>query len=200
MKKKLYLFRHGETDWNTCQKMQGQADIPLNSTGIKQAKKCAEFLKDKGIEIIYSSPLSRAIKTAEALSNITGVKIKLDENLKEMNFGDYDGSKIDDAIATIGENTFYKFRDSKNELLDMSYPNGETKRQVRDRFLKAILNICKNEEKNVIGISAHGRILREFLFNNDFSGIFSTLKNCECIEAEYEDNKIKIIKRIDTQN
>ena len=80
---KLYLFRHGETDWNKENKMQSRADNLLNSKGLEQAKITAQILKDKNIEHIYSSPLKRAIQTADALKNIANIDIEIIEDLAE---------------------------------------------------------------------------------------------------------------------
>lgn len=67
MKRKtsICLIRHGETDWNVLGKVQGRTDIPLNSTGIVQAEKCAELLKLSKWDVIITSPLKRAKETAE---------------------------------------------------------------------------------------------------------------------------------------
>ena len=78
---KLYLARHGQTDWNLEHKAQGQVDIPLNDTGIKQAEELKDKLKSYDFDICYCSPLKRAIQTAEiAVDGRT--QIILDGNLK----------------------------------------------------------------------------------------------------------------------
>ena len=64
---KVYLIRHGETDWNSVRKLQGQTDIRLNDYGIELAKLTAEGLKDVDFDLIYSSPLIRAVETAEII-------------------------------------------------------------------------------------------------------------------------------------
>ena len=66
---KLYLVRHGETSWNIERKVQGQTDIPLTETGVRQAEKVREELKDVAFDICYCSPLMRAKRTAEIVTN-----------------------------------------------------------------------------------------------------------------------------------
>lgn len=88
---KLYLVRHGETSWNIGRKVQGQTDIPLNETGVRQAEKVREELKDEVFGVCYCSPLMRARRTAEIV--VDGrVEIVIDDNLKERGFGELEGT------------------------------------------------------------------------------------------------------------
>jgi len=64
----FYFLRHGQTDWNLQGRLQGHTDIPLNATGLDQAHAAADMLADQGIDIIVSSPLVRALKTAAIIS------------------------------------------------------------------------------------------------------------------------------------
>ena len=88
---KLYLVRHGETSWNIERKVQGQTDIPLNETGVRQAEKVREELKSVAFDICYCSPLIRAKRTAEIVAD-GRVDIVIDENLKERGFGELEGT------------------------------------------------------------------------------------------------------------
>lgn len=196
--KKIYFFRHGETYYNKINKVQGQLDIGLDEAGVEQAKNCANFLSDKGIQIIYSSPLSRAYETAKYLADQIKVNIIEDDGLKEMNAGKYQGRLKNEIIEEFGEEKYKSFCCSSNKLLDDSYPDGETRNEMRKRFFKTIEKICKNEEHDIIGVATHGHILREFLFNMGFQNT-EKLKNCECIEVEYENEKFNIICRMNTQ-
>ena len=71
----FYFLRHGETDWNRDRRAQGQIDIPLNATGIAQAKAAAEVVRGLGLRTICASPLSRAYETARFASEASGVPI-----------------------------------------------------------------------------------------------------------------------------
>ena len=64
----LYLVRHGQTDWNIQGRIQGSTDIELNSTGLNQAQKTAELLKNIDFDVIYSSPLKRTVDTAKIIN------------------------------------------------------------------------------------------------------------------------------------
>lgn len=101
---KIYLIRHGETDWNLMGKIQGREDIPLNDTGRNQALRCARAFKEKGIRNIISSPLIRALETAKIISDKTvKTDVIIDKDLIERDFGlmsgmTYDRSKYFDTF------------------------------------------------------------------------------------------------------
>ncbi|MCR5557631.1 MAG: histidine phosphatase family protein [Butyrivibrio sp.] len=87
----LYIMRHGKTDWNALQKLQGQIDIPLNEEGKEAARAAREKYKDIAFDICYSSPLIRAKETAEIFLQGTNTPIITDDRLKEMAFGEFEG-------------------------------------------------------------------------------------------------------------
>lgn len=89
----LYIMRHGKTDWNVLHKLQGRTDIPLNEEGREMARKAAEKYKDINFDICYCSPLKRARETAEILLEGRNIPILPDDRLKEMSFGEYEGTK-----------------------------------------------------------------------------------------------------------
>ncbi len=89
---KIWILRHGETDWNVQWKMQGQTDIPLNEKGKMQAKEAAERLKDEKFDAVYSSPLMRAHETACTIAKPHGLSVIVDDRLKEMAFGEFEGT------------------------------------------------------------------------------------------------------------
>lgn len=90
----IYVVRHGETPWNTQLKLQGRSDIPLNERGIEQARLTGEGLKTAGIcfDKVYSSPLQRAVKTAELISGFSPLKIIKEHRIIEFSFGKAEGS------------------------------------------------------------------------------------------------------------
>ena len=89
----LYFIRHGQTDWNKQGRMQGSTDIPLNEVGLKQAQEVAGALLEKGLQFnkILSSPLSRALKTAEIINYKMNTTLEVHPQLKEFNFGKWEG-------------------------------------------------------------------------------------------------------------
>lgn len=88
---KIYLTRHGETEWNTLKKMQGHKDSPLTEMGVKQAEWLGKRLENIEIDHIYSSPSGRALQTAELINAHKGLDIKTKDHFKEIHLGDWEG-------------------------------------------------------------------------------------------------------------
>ena len=91
---KIYLVRHGETDWNQAGLLQGQTDIALNAQGLEQAREAAERLKEVPFEIAFCSPLIRAKRTAEIIIGERKITLTTDKRLRELNFGPWEGVDI----------------------------------------------------------------------------------------------------------
>ena len=90
----FWFLRHGETDWNAQNLSQGNVDIPLNETGLAQARSAALLLRDKQIKAIISSPLSRAKVTADIVAAQLGLPVEIDEGLREVAFGVQEGKPM----------------------------------------------------------------------------------------------------------
>ncbi|MCR5558472.1 MAG: histidine phosphatase family protein [Butyrivibrio sp.] len=90
----LYIIRHGETELNSKHVLQGRSDHELDSKGFDQSRKAAEWLKEEGISFskVYSSPLKRAVQTAENVA--PGIAVYIDERLIEMDYGPYEGMSL----------------------------------------------------------------------------------------------------------
>jgi broad specificity phosphatase PhoE len=90
----FWYLRHGETDWNAEGRSQGNVDIPLNPTGLAQARAAGVLLRGRGIASIVASPLSRARVTAELLGEALGLPVMLDPDLREVGFGVQEGQTM----------------------------------------------------------------------------------------------------------
>ena len=91
---KLYIIRHGQTDWNRARRLQGRTDIPLNEWGRRVAELTREGLKDVAFDMAFTSPLIRAKETAEIILGDRNVPIIEDERIIEVNFGAYEGESF----------------------------------------------------------------------------------------------------------
>jgi phosphoserine phosphatase len=147
---KIFVVRHGETEWNKEEVFRGRKDIPLNAAGLWQAERTGVFLADKNISAIYSSPLSRAQQTASGISEATGVPVTLDASYTDMNFGPWEGLSLKDVQKKYPE-TFDTWR---------SYPHrfkmegAETLTQVRRRVRRG-LRSAKSEGGPTVVIVTH---------------------------------------------
>ena len=89
----IYIIRHGKTELNKANVLQGRSNYPLNEEGIEQAKKAAEDLREIHFDHVFSSPLTRAVQTAEIIC--PDIKPVIDERLIEMDYGPYEGSDLE---------------------------------------------------------------------------------------------------------
>lgn len=101
--KKISLIRHGETDWNVEQRIQGHTDIPLNATGMRQAQQRAKTLQHEPFDACFSSDLSRAHQTAQALIEGRSIPLHLDTRLRERRHGPLEGLRVHEYHAIDAE-------------------------------------------------------------------------------------------------
>lgn len=185
--KKIYLVRHGESQWNVLKKIQGQQDVPLTDKGIIQAQQMGERLLDEGIDLIYSSDLQRAYNTA----NIIGEKLEIDvesvSELREIKFGQWEGIAYDKVLLS----------DYKELLLWRKAPEKlnidgiETLKKLQNRAMMAIDRIIKDEKANNILIVSHSATLKTIilgLLNMDLANFKNfTLDNVGLSIIEFRD-------------
>ena len=151
---KLYVVRHGQTDWNVKKILQGSTDIELNENGIKQALELAKELDLDKIVICFCSPLRRARQTAKILVG-DRVKIIYDNMIVERGYGDYEGKPINfDSIVSQWD---YKLNDSSHNI-----------ESIQDCLLRAkkFIDKVKVEYPNkTILIISHGGFIKMLHFN-----------------------------------
>lgn len=182
---KIFITRHGETDYNTQGRYCGSTDVELNNVGIEQAIKVAEILKDYSIDVIISSTMKRAVKTSSIIAEKLNKPIEVVSGLEERCVGVYEG-----LTKTEVQEKYPNLWNSKSlYLFDESPHGGESVKEVQDRVFNAIDNIKeKHDGKNIL-IVTHGFVTRTInkYFNEvseeDF--IKFSLKNCEVFEFEY---------------
>lgn len=151
---KIYIARHGQTDWNIQHKAQGRTDIPLNETGIKQAEALAKNIKDIKFTTVYSSPLKRAAETAK-IATSGRYEIIYDDRIIERSFGAYEGREITNGwTGTVGQ-------DIGDLRLNTNVGGIESVKDVLART-KAFLDDLKAKHSNndVILIVTHGQASR----------------------------------------
>jgi len=179
----IYLLRHAETDANKNYIVQGRLDNPINKTGFEQALAVGKYLKDQKIvfDLVISSPLKRAFKTAELINRgmVVSRPILIDRDLIERNFGDYDGKKITDD--------YYELQ--RKGLI----PNMETDEELEERVLNTLTKIAEKHDGKRLLIVTHSHVIKALLHQlvEGFS-YMEYLHNCSMNCLIYENGKFQI--------
>lgn len=163
MNKIFYIFRHGQTDWNTIKRCQGHTNTDLNQIGIIEANNLAEKMASIPLEIMYSSDLSRAFNTAKIVAEKRQLKIVTDPRLREMDYGEAEGMLVSDIKARYGEDFFSRLHSFKKSDEEIGFPGGESRKKSRERLEGLIQEIIANTDYQHIGIATHGGALRNIL-------------------------------------
>lgn len=144
----IALLRHGQTDWNIDFRLQGTSDIPLNETGLAQARAAAEAISSQW-DVIVSSPLDRAVKTAQIVAERHALgELEIEPLLLERSFGEAEGMLYTEWRE--------KFSDSK-------VPGGESIEELEARCHRLLVHLAsKYQGKRVLTVS-HGALIRKLL-------------------------------------
>lgn len=158
---KIYLVRHGETEWNRKKIFQGKGDSPLTDIGMEQAVILGEYMAEKNIEIdeIFSSPLGRAKNTAELI--FPQREIILDERIQEMGFGSWEGKNILE-IQKHEELNYHNFFHNANLYKNETH-GGESFVEVEKRVESFLNELISEYKDKTLLIVSHGLLLKVLL-------------------------------------
>lgn len=159
MTTRLYIVRHGESQWNVLKKIQGSSNIDLSDDGIKQAYMLAKRLKNEKIDEIYSSDLNRAFNTAEIIANGRNLAVKKSKYLREMDFGDWEGHTSVELEKLYGDN----YRSWKINPQATIIDNGETLNEVQKRALNFVNKIIIDNNGDNILLVSHGTTIKSII-------------------------------------
>lgn len=163
VKRNFYFFRHGQRNGI-------DAESTLNNTGIAQANKLAEYLDDKNIEVVYSSPFKRAIDTAKRAINNDNIKIITDDRLIETAFG-----------------FWYSENDKEQQRITKNF----------NRIKSCLDDILKNDTHSNIAIVSHGGVTRALCWACGCK--IGEIKHCECFHFVLDNGKWNFVDRFDTK-
>ena len=152
---RIILVRHGQTAWNVGagagERFRGRTDLPLDDTGLAQARALAERLADYPIAAIYSSPLRRAIETAQPTAQQLGLTAQSLPAIIDINYGDWQGlSNLE--VAAAHPELYSRWLETPHRV---RFPNGESLRQVRLRGMAALREVSTRHYGQVILLVAH---------------------------------------------
>ena len=160
---RIFLIRHGETNWNKEGRFQGQIDIPLNENGKDQARKTFEYLKNISFNKAFSSSMHRPYETAQIiLQNKKDLKIEKIDSLVEISHGLWEG-KLESEIREKWPLLLKNWHDKPEEVI---MPEGESIKDVSERSIKAFNKICLSQKDNDLSlIVAHDAVNKTLICN-----------------------------------
>lgn len=174
---RLFIARHGETDYNRKGLLQGRGiDAPLNDTGKDQARQLAGYLKNYKTKNLYCSSLRRTWQTARPYQDIVQSELFKKRDLDEMDFGDFEGVSYDEAAPEIGElqNIWERGETS------VKIPGGESPEEVFQRANNSVEESINSSNSDIMIFILHGRLIRILL--SEWLGY--GLKNMQKIEHQ----------------
>ena len=197
---KLYIVRHGETEWNVIKRFQGQLNTPLTEKGMEKLKETGKNLENVLFEEVYTSELERTVNSAEIILNENrGYKNKKMElkkltELNEVHFGVWQGLKYEEVFLKYPEeanNYFYNVKNYKAENV-----KAENLKDALERFLRGIKKILDNHKSGNILIVTHGTVFEMFINYVENSSIFdiderTLMGNGDYKIFSYEDGKFQ---------
>jgi broad specificity phosphatase PhoE len=154
----IYLVRHGQTAWNKEEIFRGRSDIPLNETGLKEAELAGEYLRNKGIHAIYSSPLSRALQTAQKIGQFHNLEIQPLMGMIDMSFGEWEGK----SLKEVQEKDEKRYRLWIEEPHRVKLPGGESLEEVRIRSMAALEEVIQKHPGKTLALVSH-RVINKVL-------------------------------------
>ena len=148
---RIFLVRHGTTDWNKEEIFRGRAECRLNETGKAEAQALAAYFAEVPIEAVYSSPLSRAVETARPTAEFKGHEIVPDPAFTDLDFGAWQGLPLKEAQAKYPD----LYRLWRKQPGAVSFPGGENLAQVRSRAWEGLLRLAEDNPQRTILIVTH---------------------------------------------
>ncbi len=147
----VYLVRHGQTAWNREEVFRGRADIPLNEVGRKEALLTGQYLRGARVDSVYSSPLSRAVETAEAIARYQGKEVLISDDLIDIDFGRWQGASHE-VVKDRYEGQYRQWIDTPHLV---RFPGGESLEDVRERALRVIHEVKTEHTDETLVMVSH---------------------------------------------
>ncbi len=187
MNTRILLLRHGQSVANVEKFFAGQTNIPLTPLGVRQAELAAESLKDLHIDRIFSSSLDRAYDTALPFAKMRGLEVVRISDFIEWGAGDWEGMRFNTLKESYPEEYYYW----RNDIANLTMPNGESAVQVRLRMGKALDRLAEECSGLTVLVACHGGVIKTVpsYFAQCDDKIFnrtSVPTNCSITEIVYE--------------
>jgi phosphoserine phosphatase len=153
----IILVRHGQTEWNRIERFRGHADVPLNQTGLAQAEATGlRIFGEWQPSAVYSSPLSRAVKTAEAIAKHFDLSVQTHPGLADIDYGEWQGLTPDEVRDRWPAELYAWYHEPDQSII----PGGETLAQLRARGMSAVNELSARHAEQTIVLVGHTVINR----------------------------------------
>lgn len=156
---RVFLVRHGVTEWNEAGRCQGQRDVPLSCAGIRQAERLAVRLARERLSAVYTSDLSRAFETATQIAGGARVAVVPLRELREIDMGDWEGMTFDDIRRRAPTAAARWLEDTENNPI----PGGESYARLRDRVVPKVIELVRAHPDASICVVSHAGPLKLLL-------------------------------------
>ena len=191
---RLLIARHGETDWNREGRWQGFADQPLNPLGRRQARALAGRMRTAALAALYSSDLARAVETAEAVAAATGLELRQDSRLREIDVGGWSGLSREQVRAR-DPDAYAAWERGELER----YPDGESFTELRRRTAEAFAAIGARHPGQTVAVVCHGGSIRTItaeLLTMPEGGhrLLRTGPNCSISVFERDNGRMRLVR------
>jgi broad specificity phosphatase PhoE len=157
---RIILIRHGQTSWNQVERIRGQVNIPLDEVGLAQAEVTARRVAEEWKPVaVYSSPLRRAVQTAQPIAAMLGMEVRTNPGFNDMNFGQWQGLSPQEVTQ--------RWPELASTWLQaphlVTFPDGETLDEVKERSTAALRRVMERHPEETIAIVGHTVLNRVLL-------------------------------------
>lgn len=193
----IILVRHGETEWNVAEIFRGRIDVELNETGIKQAELLARHLSNLKIDAVYSSPLKRALQTAETIAGYHKLDVEIAPGLVDLDFGEWQGLPRKEVRDKYKE-LYRKWYEKPHQI---KMPAGESLSDVRGRALGVVDDMIAKHGGTTVLVSHRvvNKVLICALLGLDNSHFWNIrLDTCGVTTFAYERERFILVRHNDT--
>ena len=191
---RIFLVRHGQTQSNVENRLQGSKGVPLNQVGEKQVAEVAQFFKNIPLTAVYSAPARRAKQTASSIAKFHNLSVKVIRGFRERSHGKLEGKTEEQRKKLIPDIQ----KQWKHQGIDWRPPGGETLRELQQRAIKAFNQIIKKHKLNdTILVASHGGTIKavvHYVHGGKLEDYLHAkpIENTQIIEIEYDGNKARI--------
>lgn len=179
---RIYLIRHGETDWNKELRLQGREDVPMNACGEQQALECGNAMKGIEVDFIVTSPLQRAKKTAMLIARQIGVdKVLVEEDLIERDFGEASG---------------ITYQEKNLKYVDCEIPGYETTEELMERMNRVVMKYYGIYPNGHVLMVSHGGAINSLvseITGGELGSGKTRLKNACITILEVDANQMELV-------